>query len=64
MDWTQIQQVLRIVLYTLGGWLLGSDVADGALFQQALGGVMAVGSFVWWWFSSTRTANATIPEVK
>lgn len=64
MDWGQIQQVVRIVLYTLGGWLLGSDVADGALFQQALGGVLAVGGFVWWFFSRTRTAETVIAKAE
>lgn len=73
MDWSQIQQVLRIILYTGGGWLLGQEVVDGSLFQQALGGVLAVGSFVWWFFSRTRTdgteldsktANVSGPQAK
>jgi hypothetical protein len=59
MTWDTVQQVLRIVLYTVGSYLFGSDVADGASFQGALGGVMAVGAFVWWWaWERTRPAAA------
>lgn len=48
MNWDTIQQVLRILLYTLGGWAFGDAVAQGAEFQAAVGGVLAVGAFLWW----------------
>ena len=50
MNWESIQQVLRIVLYAVGGYFLGEGVVEGEMFQQAMGGVMAVGAFVWWFF--------------
>lgn len=66
MDWSQIQQVIRIVLYTVGGIWLGKDIADGDTFQAALGGLLNVGAFAWWWFSSTRTAESNVsgPQVR
>lgn len=48
MTWESIQQVLRIVLYAVGGYFLGEGVTQGEMFTQAVGGVLAVGSFIWW----------------
>lgn len=48
LSWDQIQQVVRIVLYSGGGYLFGESVADGQLFQSAVGGLMSVGAFAWW----------------
>lgn len=48
MNWESIQQVLRIVLYTAGGYIFGEQVAEGEMFQAAVGGLMAAGAFAWW----------------
>lgn len=48
MNWESIQQVLRIVLYAIGGYFLGEGVTEGEAFTQAVGGFLAVASFVWW----------------
>lgn len=50
MNWDTIQQFIRILLYTLGGLLFGDGFADTEIYQQFIGGVLAVGSFVWWYF--------------
>lgn len=48
MNWESIQQLLRIVLYAVGGYFFGEGITQGEAFTQAVGGVLAVGSFVWW----------------
>lgn len=48
MSWDTLQQLIRIGLYAGGSAWLGAGVADGALFQGAIGGVLAIGAFVWW----------------
>lgn len=48
MNWDTVQQLIRIVGYALGGYVFGDSVASGELFQAALGGLVAVGAFVWW----------------
>lgn len=48
MTWQSIQQFVRIALYTAGGFFLGEGVMDGDLAQDAIGGVVAIGAFVWW----------------
>jgi len=48
MSWDTVQQLIRIAAYAGGSVVFGQAVADGELFQQALGGVIAVGAFVWW----------------
>ena len=48
MKWETAQQLIRIGGYALGSAFLGEAVADGEQFQAAIGGVVAVSSFVWW----------------
>jgi hypothetical protein len=56
--WQSIQQVLRIGLYTVGGAVFGDGIADSEIFQQAIGGVMSIGTFVWWYvWERGRTPN-------
>lgn len=45
-----VQQLVRIVLYALGGSLLGDGFADGELFQQVLGASSVIVAFIWWLF--------------
>jgi membrane protein DedA with SNARE-associated domain len=49
MTWDSIQQLVRIVLYAIGGYLFGESVADGELYQGVISGVLGIGAFVWWW---------------
>ena len=48
MNWDSIQQLLRILLYAIGGYFLGDAVTEGEAFQAAVGGVLSVGAFIWW----------------
>lgn len=48
MTWATLQQLVRILAYAAGSAYFGSEVADGDLFQAALGGLLSVGAFVWW----------------
>lgn len=50
MTWDTVQQLLRIVLYTLGAFLFGDATASGELYQGLIGGVISAGAFLWWWF--------------
>lgn len=54
--WDKIQQVIRIILFAVGGYFLGSEVTEGELFNQFVGGVLAAGAFIWWlvWESKTK----------
>lgn len=52
-----IQQLIRIVGYAAGGYFFGAGVADGELFQAALGGLGSVAAFVWWFFANRKTAK-------
>ena len=48
MKWSTIEQLIRIAAYSGGGVLFGQQIADGQMFQAAIGGLIAVGAFVWW----------------
>jgi hypothetical protein len=45
--WDNIQQFVRVALYTGGSVYFGTEFANGDQFQAALGAVMVLGSFVW-----------------
>ncbi|MDP2410342.1 MAG: hypothetical protein Q8M26_08655 [Pseudolabrys sp.] len=49
MNWDSVQQVVRIVLYSAGAYVLGDGVANGESFQALIGGVLNIGAFVWWY---------------
>jgi|GEM_PF-5626934 len=55
MKFDTIQQFIRIVLFGVGGWFLGEGVTESAVFESAVGGVVSVFAFVWWyWWDSTK----------
>lgn len=59
MTWDTIQQVLRIVLYAVGGWAFGDTVTSGVDFQNAASGVISIGAFAWWWYWNQKTPTKT-----
>lgn len=48
MNVDTVQQLIRIVLYSVGAFVLGNGVADGELFQAALGSIGPIIAFIWW----------------
>lgn len=57
--WQTMQQVLRVVAYSIGGALLGDSVADSDAFQAAVGGFVSIVAFGWWWYwEINRPADA------
>lgn len=55
MQWSTIQQLIRILLYTAGSVVFGDAIASGEVYQSAIGGVVAVAAFVWWIFHERKT---------
>jgi membrane protein DedA with SNARE-associated domain len=47
MNWDQLQQLIRIVIYAVVGYFFGEAVAQGEVAQGAIAGVIAVANFVW-----------------
>lgn len=58
MDWNAIQQVLRILMYSGGSFYFGQEFADGEMYQAAIGGVIAVGAFLWWLYWNSKQPEA------
>lgn len=48
MTWDSIQQVLRILLNGLGAFLVGKGVVTEAMVPTLVGGILSVGSVMWW----------------
>lgn len=48
MTWDSIQQVVRILLYALAGGLVTKGFLTEEMLNTAIGGVLAIGSAVWW----------------
>lgn len=60
MDWSIIQQLIRIALYNAGALFLGKSVADGDMYQAAIGGVISIVAFGWWLYQQ-RKGKGTPP---
>lgn len=50
------EQVIRIVLYNGAGMWLGKSVADGEMVQAAIGGIVALVTFGWWYYQQRKAA--------
>lgn len=50
MTWDTVQQVLRIVLNALGGILIGKGYLTEEMSVTLVGGVLSIGSVLWWAF--------------
>jgi len=48
---SNLEQLIRIGLYVGGSYFLGDAVANGEMYQAAIGGVLNVVSFGWWFIS-------------
>jgi hypothetical protein len=42
--------------YAIGGYLLGDAVANSQQFQAAVGGLVSVGAFAWWFYWERKRA--------
>lgn len=57
MNWDSVQQVLRIVLNAAGGVLIGKGYLNEEMATTLIGGVLSLGSVVWWFvWERGRTA--------
>ena len=58
---TTAEQVLRMALTSLGTYMFGDAVAQGAEFQAATGAIITLGGFAWWYFRN-RTVQSNTKE--
>ena len=58
---TTAEQVLRMALNSLGTYMFGDAVAQGAEFQGAIGAAITLGGFAWWYFRN-RTVQSNTKE--
>lgn len=60
MTWDTVQQLVRIILYSIGAFFLGDAIANAELYQGLIAGALNVGAFLWWYFWE-RARPATPP---
>lgn len=48
MGLDQLQQIIRIILFAIAGYFLGEGAAQTEVVQGAIGGVIAIVTFIWW----------------
>lgn len=48
MNWDSVQQVVRILLNAAGGILIGKGYLTEETATTLVGGLLSVGSVVWW----------------
>lgn len=57
MNWNDIQQIVRIVLYGAAGWLVNAGQLDAANAETLAGGALAIVSVAWWWFWNRKAVK-------
>lgn len=50
MKFDTVQQLIRIAMQAGGGIWLGTEVAQGDMYQAAIAGTIQVVAFLWWAF--------------
>lgn len=48
MQWTTIEQLIRILAYSGGSYFLGDAVVNGDMFKAAVAGGISLAAFIWW----------------
>lgn len=63
--WDKIQQLIRIVLYMVGGGFLGVGATEADTFTMGVGAVINAASFLWWlyWEVKRKIAEKKALEV-
>lgn len=57
MNWATLQQLIRILLNAGGAMFFGDAIANGELYQAAVGGVISLGAFIWWALAERNKAK-------
>jgi hypothetical protein len=48
--WDTIQQVIRIAMQFVGGWLVSKGILTEELAVQLTGGILSIAGVIWWIF--------------
>ena len=51
---SSLQQLIRILLQIVAGYVLGDAIANSSEFQTALSGLISVGTFAWWYWANRK----------
>lgn len=54
MNWDSVQQVLRILMNAGGAYLVGKGVITEEMSTTLVGGLLSVGSVLWWIFWQSK----------
>lgn len=59
--WDSIQQVVRIVMQVLAGFLVGQGVITESMTETVIGAGVSVAALVWWIFWERHREGAKPP---
>ena len=59
MNWDSVQQLIRIVLQFLSGFLVGKGILDAANAEVLTGALLSLASVAWWYFWNRKAKPAT-----
>jgi hypothetical protein len=63
MTWDTVQQLVRIILQLVAGWLLSRGFITEEMSTTLVGSLLSIGGVVWWiaW-DSKRPAEPKLPS--
>jgi Na+-driven multidrug efflux pump len=48
IEFSTVQQIIRITAFTLGGVLLGGGITEDPMYERAVGGLISLAALGWW----------------
>lgn len=60
--WDSIQQIVRIVMQVLAGFLVGQGFITESMTETVIGAGVSVAALVWWIFWERHREGATPPH--
>lgn len=61
--WDSVQQLVRIVLQLVAGYLVGAGIMTDEIMQAFVGGGVSLAAVAWWVFWERHRADPRIPDV-
>ena len=59
MTWDNVQQLIRIVMHIVAGYLLNNGIVTEEVSTQLTAGVISLASVAWWFFWNKKRPEST-----
>jgi hypothetical protein len=62
MDWNDVQQILRIIMQVVAGFLMSKGYLNEEMATTLTGAVVSIGAVVWWFVWNRKASTPAEPS--